>query len=289
MNAVALANAYFEAWNARNAAAIVATFVERGTYADPTTNGPLSGAAIGAYASGLWQAFPDLAFEIRSAAQTAASTVVAEWTMRGTNTGSFAGLPPTGRAVTLAGVDVIETDAGGLRSVTGYFDSALVPKQLGLQVLVQPHVIGPFAFGNSVTVQSGKKTLPGAFSITTIWNDSSRDAEIRERSAATAREMLPMEGFIGLTLARAGGRGITITAWEKPEHAKQMMRSPSHREAMAKFWSELGDAGFTSVWTPAYINPLWVRCPACRKMNDSAKAAGKCGCGAALPEPPAFF
>ena len=123
----------------------------------------------------------------------------------------------------------------------------------------------------------------------TIWNDSSRDAEIRERSAATAREMLPMEGFIGLTLARAGGRGITITAWEKPEHAKQMMRSPSHREAMAKFWSELGDAGFTSVWTPAYINPLWVRCPACRKMNDSAKAAGKCGCGAALPEPPAFF
>ena len=81
MDTVALATAYFDAWNARDAAAIVATFAELGTYSDPTTNGPLTGGAIGTYASGLWQAFPDLEFEVRSTAQTASDKVVAEWTM----------------------------------------------------------------------------------------------------------------------------------------------------------------------------------------------------------------
>ncbi|HVY66222.1 MAG TPA: ester cyclase [Gammaproteobacteria bacterium] len=289
MNALALATAYFKAWNARDAGAVVATFAESGTYSDPTTSGPLTGAAIGAYATSLWQAFPDLSFEIRSAAEAGVNKVVAEWLMSGTNTGSFAGLPPTGRKVSVPGVDVLETGADGVRAVTGYFDSGLVPKQLGLQVLVQPHALGPFAFGNSVTVQSGRKTKPGAFSITTIWNDSARDSEIREMSAATAREMLQMDGFIGLTLVRAGGRGITITAWEKPEDARQLMRSGAHRDAMARFWTELGDAAFTSVWTPAYFNPLWVRCRACGKMNDHAKVAGQCACGASLPDAPAFF
>jgi hypothetical protein len=31
---------YFDAWNAHDAAGIVATFADSGTYADPTTPGP---------------------------------------------------------------------------------------------------------------------------------------------------------------------------------------------------------------------------------------------------------
>ena len=289
MNSLDLANAYFAAWNARDADAIVATFGDSGSYSDPTTNGPLSGAAIGTYAKGLWDAFPDLSFEIRSAVETGANKVVAEWTMKGTNTGSFAGLPPTGRAVSLPGVDVVETGSGGIASVTGYFDSRLVPLQLGLQVLVQPHSVGPFSFGNSVTVQSGNKTKPGAFSITTIWNEADGDEDIRALSRETAREMLQMDGFIGVTLVRAGGRGITISAWEKPEHVKQLLGSGVHREAMSRFWKDLGDAAFTSVWTPDHINPLWVRCSACNKMNDYEKNAGRCACGRTLPAAPAYF
>jgi ketosteroid isomerase-like protein len=38
---------YFDAWNAHDAAGIVATFADGGTYADPTTTGPLAGTAIG--------------------------------------------------------------------------------------------------------------------------------------------------------------------------------------------------------------------------------------------------
>ena len=73
MTELELAQAYFDAWNAQDADAIVATFCDAGTYTDPTTNGTLSGPAIGAYAKGLWDAFPDLSFEIRSLAETAAN------------------------------------------------------------------------------------------------------------------------------------------------------------------------------------------------------------------------
>lgn len=289
MKCLEIANTYFEAWNRRDADAIVAVFGDSGTYSDPTTNGRLVGQAIGDYAKGLWNAFPDLSFEIRSAAQTADTKVVAEWTMNGTNTGEFAGLPPTQRAVSLPGLDVVETGPDGITSVTGYFDSRLVPEQLGLQVVVQPSSIGPFSFGNSVAVQSGKKTRPGAFSITTIWNEAEQDEDIRALSQATAGEMLGMDGFIGLTLLRVGGRGITISAWEKPENAKQLLRSKAHREAMSRFWTDLGDSAFTSVWTPDHFNPLWVRCRSCGKMADHGKNTGQCACGSPLPEAPAYF
>ncbi|HZQ41986.1 MAG TPA: nuclear transport factor 2 family protein [Acidobacteriaceae bacterium] len=58
---------YADAWNRHDADGIVATFADGGTYCDPTTPGPLTGAAIGEYASGLWSAFPDLSFQLTSA------------------------------------------------------------------------------------------------------------------------------------------------------------------------------------------------------------------------------
>lgn len=289
MTELELAQAYFDAWNAQDADAIVATFCDAGTYTDPTTNGTLSGPAIGAYAKGLWDAFPDLSFEIRSLAETAANRVVVEWTMNGSNTGSFAGLPPTGKQVSLPGVDVVETASSGIESVTGYFDSRLVPEQLGMQVLVQPHSAGPFSFGYSVMAQTGKRTKPGAFSITTIWNAPEQTEEVRAFSRDTAQEMLEMDGCIGVALFRAGDRGVTVSAWEKPENTKQLMSGGTHRKAMSRFWKDLGDAAFTSVWTPDHINPLWVRCPACKKMVDHEKSGGQCACGNSLPEPPAYF
>lgn len=289
MDDLELADAYFNAWNARDAEALVAAFTPSGNYSDPTTNGPLSGEAIGAYAKSLWEAFPDLSFELLSKSTIPDNKVVAEWTMHGTNTGPFGGLPPTGQPVRLPGVDVLRIGADGVDSVDGYFDSRAVPVQLGLRVLVQPRSIGPFEFGEGVAVRTGTKKKPGAFSITTIWNDAGQDQDIRTLSQATAREMLEMDGFIGLTLLRVGGRGITISAWEKPENVRQLRTSPAHREAMARLWQELGDSAFTSVWAPERFNPFWVRCPACRKMNDADKSAGRCACGAVLPEMPGYF
>jgi hypothetical protein len=209
--------------------------------------------------------------------------------MKGTNTGAFQGLPATGRSISLPGVDVIEIRDNGIKTVNGYFDTRAVPEQLGLQVLVQPSKVGPFSFGYSVAVQSGKKVKPGAFGITTIWNADEQTEEIRALTRTTATEMLRMEGFIGMTTLRIGSRGVTISAWEKPEQTKQLMRGGTHSEAMRKFWVDLGDSAYTSVWIPDYINPLWVRCGACRKMNNYEKTSGVCSCGQQLPEAPPYF
>src|ERR1700742_1411707 len=125
---------YADAWNRHDAAGIVANFADCGTYADPTTPGPLTGAAIGEYASGLWSAFPDLSFEMGRMLEGDGGALSAEWVMRGVNTGSMMGLPPTGRAVEVRGVDIAVAADGKLRSVQGYFDSGAVPRALGLDV-----------------------------------------------------------------------------------------------------------------------------------------------------------
>ena len=134
--ALQLAERYFDAWNRRDANAIVAVFAEGGTYTDPATQGPLMGTAIGAYASRLWASFPDLSFEIASLVE-ADGAIAAEWVMKGTNLGPWNGLPPTGASDTLSGADVI----------------------------VQPRTLGPFEFGVSTRITSGKTATPAAFKI----------------------------------------------------------------------------------------------------------------------------
>ncbi|MGA7179496.1 MAG: ester cyclase [Thiobacillaceae bacterium] len=278
---------YFDAWNAHDAAGIVSTFTSDGVYQDPNTRA--HGDEIGAYAQSLWVAFPDLSFEVVSKAGTDAGMVAAEWLMTGTNTGPFQGLPPSGNKVSLAGADFIKVSGGQIESVTGYFDTKVIPEQLGLQVLVQPSQVGPFSFGYRVFAQTGKLQKPGAFGITSIWNSAEDTEEIKNQSREIARELLHMDGFIGLALARAGGRGVTISAWEKPEDVRRIMQSPAHSDAMKRFWDSLSDAAFTSVWVPDHINPLWVRCTECRRMNNHEEKNGQCTCGSKLPDPPPYF
>jgi steroid delta-isomerase-like uncharacterized protein len=282
------AKQYLHAWNAHDAEAILRTFSPEGSYSDPSS-GKITGEAIGDNAKRLWNAFPDLSFDIVNIKEAGTGTVVAEWIMKGTNNGSFNGLPPTRRSISLEGVDIMEIATDGIHTLKGYFDTKTLAEQLGLQVLVQPHTLGPFSFGFSVSVQSGKKTKPGAFGITTIWNNDEEAAEIRDLTRGTATEMLGMEGFIGLTTMRIGGRGITISAWEKPEHISQLKKGGTHSAAMQRFWADLSDAAFTSVWIPHHINPMWVRCKSCHKMYSYDKLEGKCGCGATLPEAPSYY
>ena len=123
-----VAQRYFDAWNQHDSAAIIAVFNEGGTYADPTTAGPLSGAAIGAYAQALWAGFPDLSFDTVTVSEDDTGLVCAQWQMIGTNTGSFMGLPPSGISVVLAGADFIQVEGDGIRSIQGYFDSAAIPR-----------------------------------------------------------------------------------------------------------------------------------------------------------------
>lgn len=282
---------YFRAWNQHDAAAIVATFAEGGTYADPATPDPLSGPAIGAYAEGLWAAFPDLSFDIVSVAENDAGMIAAEWRMRGTHHGSLNGLPPSGVSINLPGADFIRVEGDRIRSVQGYFDSAALPRALGLDVIVQPKAIGPFSFGTSTRASTGNTTIPGAFSIT--WIEARSDEE-KERIVDSARkiatEMLAKPGFISWVGAIIGNRMMTVSAWETADATSQLMKAGEHRNSVTRFFnSELGNSALTGVWIPAKLNPRRLRCPECSKMLDADKAEGKCGCGAELPGFPAYW
>jgi hypothetical protein len=216
--------------------------------------------------------------------------VAAQWLMRGTNTGSLAGAPPTGQRVALPGADFVTVTGDRIRAVQGYFDQRLFAEQLGLQVMVQPTSAGPFSFGRAayMPLNPGR---PGAISLTTLQVRS--DAEVEKVMDYTQRisgELGPMPGFMSLMATVVGHRMCTISAWEDPESPGQLLRGGAHKEAMERFFGqEIGTGGQTSVWVPHRYNRLWVRCAACERMADAGRPEGKCVCGAVLPRPPAWW
>ena len=295
MDPLECARKYFDAWNRRDAAAVLATFAADGSYCDPASGGRLSGEALKGYMNGLWAAFPDLSFEIASAGAAGPDLVAAQWIMHGTNTGSMMGLPPTGKPVTVSGADFIrvtaEKDGGKIQSVDGYFDSRAVPEQLGLQVLVQPKQLGSLVFGNSTRSWSGKSVKPGAFSVTVLEARSPQEIEaVAMHSSGVVEEMQSMNGFLGFVGVTVGQRMMTVSAWESAKDPRQLLAGGRHAEAMKKFFgTEIASGGFTSVWVPDRINTRWVRCGACQRMADHERSAGACSCGASLPEPLAYW
>jgi steroid delta-isomerase-like uncharacterized protein len=277
---------YFDAWNRHDGRAISAAFAPGGTYADAVTGGPLSGDKIAEYAEGLWQAFPDLHFELDGPPATIGEIVYMPWKMQGTNNGPFNGLPATGKTISTVGIDVVRSSSTGLISVVGYFDSKAVPDQLGLQVVMQPHSIGPFTFGVSTRVVSGRNSTPEAFAVTSLEPRTPDEAqEIRQLARETLKEMLELEGFIAATTVTCGNRQMTFTAWEKNEHIKQMLNVTSHREAMQRFYSpQLAQGAIVSVWQLPSVRGYY-RCQECGKMNRLSPGTGRCDCGAALKMP----
>lgn len=276
---------YLNGWTLRDADAVLATLGESGTYEDPSSGGPISGETLRAYMKGLWAAFPDLSFETESVGEMGPSLFAAQWLMKGTNLGSMMGLPPTGKPVALRGADFFRMKDGLILSVTGYFDSREMPQQLGLNIIVQPHAIGPFKFGTSTSVQTGKTQEPAAFSVTYLEaRDQNAVQKVREGSQAALIDMLKMDGFIGATTATIGTRMVTISAWESPEASRQVMKEGAHSEAQKGFYDgSLAKHGYTSVWTKFRMNPFFVRCDSCGRMNRDPGENRTCSCGVKLP------
>jgi steroid delta-isomerase-like uncharacterized protein len=290
MHSTDLTRRYIEAWNSRSPAAIAGMFEAGGTYIDPASNGPLSGAAIAAFADALFAAFPDLSFEIVSNAE-AGPSVVLEWIMNGTNTGSLRGLPPTGKRIAVPGIDVIRLRGDRIERLQGYFDRQTMLEQLGLQVVVQPQQVGPINFGVSTRVRSGNTATPGAFSLTML--DARDEAAVQEVRLHSRRVMLAMPAmpgflsFLGIVVAR---RLYTVSAWTDPEKAHAVMLDGAHKEATAAFFkSNLATAFHSSIWAPVRMGPRWQRCASCARMMAADNGSERCQCGAALPEAQPFW
>ncbi len=282
---------YFAGWIARDAEAVLASLAEDGTYQDPRTGGPVSGAAFRGYMEGLWAAFPDLGFDVGATHVAGPDLIAAEWVMTGTNTGPMMGLPPSGRAVRLEGADFFRVSGDRIASVHGYFDAGAIPRQLGMDVIVQPSAIGPFRFGVSTMVQTGRTDEPVAFAITSLEAiDQDAVQKVRAGSRDSMIDMLSMPGFIGATTATIGTRMVTISAWDDPEAPRRTMREGRHAEVMRGIPDgSFARHGFTSVWVKERVNPVYVRCEACGKMSRGAAPGATCSCGAPLPEPRPFW
>jgi steroid delta-isomerase-like uncharacterized protein len=290
MSALAAARRYFDAWSRHSADGIVAAINPGGTYEDPMTGGPLSGAELARYAGNLFEAYPDLSLEILSEVEDGSGHVAARWVMRGTNNGPMRGAPPTGRSIELAGADFIVTKGDHVASVTGYFDSAALFRQLGMEVIVQPTEIGLVQFGTSAYLSLGKRTKPGVFSITSLRVRSEAEVEkARGYGERILREMPGMKGFISAVTGRAGSHMFTVSAWEDLGDLKQIHGS-AHKEAMKSFFGPDFSHGLvTSVWTPCRFNPVWVRCRECGAMSATQGNGSTCRSGHVLPDQPPYW
>ncbi len=271
---------YLDAWNSHDGPRIASAFAPGGFYSDPASSGRLTGAAIARYADALWQSFPDLHFSVDGPIVGDTKTVYMPWKMSGTNTGSFHGLPPTGKAVALAGVDLVRLSSDMLESVTGFFDSRELPAQLGLQVIVQPHAIGPFSLGTSTHVVSGRGGSPGAFTVTSLeGRNPAEAAEISGLGRETLMEMLGMDGFIAATVVTCGNRQMTFSAWERQEDVARMRNSESHTDAVGRFYGkDLARGGVIGSFEAKHVTAM-ERCKKCGKMVNIERSNGRCSCG----------
>jgi len=284
-------SAYFQGWLDRDADAILAILGANGTYEDPTTPGPIGGAAFRGYLETLWSAFPDLTFEIVSEAETGPNSAAAQWIMRGTNTGSMNGLPPSGNQIELRGADFFTVEGGHISAVTGYFDGGTLLRQLGLNIIVQPTEIRPFKFGTSTSISTGKRAEPGAYSITFLDAlDEAAAGRVSEGSRASLIDMQNMEGFIGATTVSFGSRMATISAWTDADAPRRVMQEGAHATAMRGLMDgSLASSGYTTVWSLERNNGFWVRCNACEKMTRKAQDGDVCACGEVLPLHPPYW
>jgi hypothetical protein len=113
---------------------------------------------------------------------------------------------------------------------------------------------------------------------------------MRAETERILAELPGTPGFIGGIAASVGDRFLTATAWEHPNATFALTRGASHRRAALEFFGpRLCSAGWTGVWSPQRLQPLRVRCQACRRMRDHAQKGGRCDCGAALPEAPPYW
>jgi steroid delta-isomerase-like uncharacterized protein len=279
-----IAQAYFEAWNAHDGAAVLATFDRAGTYVDPTLPGPIGGEHIAGYVAGLAAAFPDLTFAIEDVVVDG-DRVIGRWRMRGTNTGPLPGTPePTGGTCDLPGIDVITVGEGGITSVVGYFDQKTFVEQLGLQAIVVPANEPPMLFGMSARTDLGNPTVPGALAMTWIDVDSlDEQVEVQGRSRDVLQGLCAESGFLGWVGAFSGLRGHTLTLWTSPEAAESALaRSAPHRAGIERVHAGLGHRGFTSIWVPHRLNPQNANCPSCGRQVwfEAGTTAPRCACGA---------
>jgi steroid delta-isomerase-like uncharacterized protein len=87
----------------------------------------------------LHQAFPDVHTSI-DALLTDGDCVIKRFTLRGTQQGEFNGIPPTGKQITLEGIDIMRVSEGKIQEIWMGVDYLTMLQQLS--VIPQPETVG---------------------------------------------------------------------------------------------------------------------------------------------------
>ena len=121
------------AWVAADRDAFAACCSAGVTYEDPVASEPLEGLdALARHAARYRDAFPDMRVEPSGNAMVEGSYACVPWRLVGTHRGSIAGIPGTGRFVTLQGLHYLELTDGRVRRARGFFDLYDAAVQLGM-------------------------------------------------------------------------------------------------------------------------------------------------------------
>lgn len=84
-------------------------------------------------------AFPDLNFTLDEALAVGDSSALVRWTARGTNSGVFQGMPPTGKSATSTGMSLARIENGKVVEDYTFWDALGLMRQLGaIPALAQP-------------------------------------------------------------------------------------------------------------------------------------------------------
>lgn len=92
--------------------------------------GPLDSAGWEAFMRAFTTAFPDARITVDGAVSEG-DTVASRWTITGTHRGDFQGVPPTGRPITMPGVDFSRVVDGRIAEHWAQFDALGVMQQIG--------------------------------------------------------------------------------------------------------------------------------------------------------------
>ena len=189
------------------------------------------------------------------------------------------------------GADFITVTDAGIRSVQGYFDAGEIPRQLDLQIVVQPRSLGPFTFGTGLRVGGQSSEQPGAISITSLIARDEKDVQaVSNYSRQIAAELPSVNGFLGLVAATLGERMITVSAWRNPDDSRQLMTGGTHVGASRAFYGpDVAAGGWTGVFTPHRMNSVLFRCRECGTMMRREGDTPKCKCGTPAPPAPSYW
>lgn len=120
-----------DVFNTGNLVAVEQLYAADYTHHDPGTPDVRNRTELQHWAAGLREAFPDLHITV-DALVTEGDLVAKRWHCTGTQTGTFAGIPPTGRSVNFSGTTTYRIANGKIAETWWNTDLMTLMQQLGV-------------------------------------------------------------------------------------------------------------------------------------------------------------